>query len=237
MDIKSVMLFGYDFPHKKTTDFIFRLLVEGIKISYVLGAPWVKLPIPNSSLRTSPINVGMPHPRDVCKRFGIKYLTVNHNSKDAINYLKDHPVDLNIVSGARILLPDVICAARKRIINIHPGLLPQIRGLDTLLWSIHHDIQIGITAHFISPKIDSGRLIYKEQLVLNQKDTPIDVSLRLLEKQPDILVKAIELLRRVSVNELENLDFKKSPYNTKMTKEEETQTVLKFPLWLNKYSY
>lgn len=234
MKTKNLMLFCYDFPHKKTQDFIVRLLVEGYKINYVLASPFQKLNIPESKIRISPQNSSLIHPRLLCKAFSIPFIVSNHNSQKTLDYLTEHPVDLCIISGARILSKRVINAAGGKILNVHPGMLPDIRGLDTLLWSIYYNQPAGITAHFIGSKIDSGLFIYKAKLELYKNDTIIDVSLRLLEQQSDILIKSLKSLREKNISNLINLDFKNSPYRSKMPVVLEKKTLRKFPEWLKK---
>jgi methionyl-tRNA formyltransferase len=234
MKIKDVMLFAYDFPHKKTQDFIFRLIIEGYNIKYVIASPWKKLDIPKPAIRLSPANEGLLHPKDICKRFNIKYYVHDHNSSQSISHLAANPVNLCIISGSRILSNKIITAAQNKIINVHPGLLPQVRGLDTLLWSIYYNVPIGITSHFISGNIDKGLLIYREPLKLRKDDTLIDVSLRLLEKQADILSISLNKLKINSFAPLAKLDNVNSGYNKKMSKEMEESIVKKFPAWLKK---
>ena len=236
MKIKNIMLFGYNFPHKKTQDFIFRLLIENYNIKYVIAAPWKKLNIPRSAIRISPEHVGLVHPKSIFKKFNIKLIVSRHNSQETINFLKKNPVDLYIISGARILTKEVIESTKNKIFNIHPGLLPQVRGLDTLLWSIYFNKPLGMTAHFISKKIDSGLLIYKEKLLLKLSDTISDVSLRLLEEQTEVLIRSLKRLKSSKISELQNLDLKKAVYNTKMPQYLEKKTITKFPLWLKKFA-
>ena len=230
------MLFCYDFPHKKTQDFIFRLQVENFNIKYVIAAPWKKLIIPPSTIKISPEHVGLIHPKIICKKFNIKYIVSNHNSLKTINFLEKNPVDLYIVSGARILAKKVIESARSKILNIHPGLLPEVRGLDTVLWSIYYNVPLGITAHFIGKKIDSGLLIYKEKLSLKLSDSIFDISLRLLEQQTEVLIRSLRILKRSNIRELQNLDLKKTLYNTKMPALLEKKTIGKFAFWLKKFA-
>ena len=208
MKIKKVMLFCYDFPHKKTQDFLIRLLIEGYKVEYVIAAPLKKLDIQEPSVHIAPHHIGLIHPKVLCNMLGVTYNTYDHNSQESINYVIRHSVDLYIISGARILSSALINASHQRILNIHPGLLPEMRGLDTLPWSIYENIPIGISGHLISQKIDGGFLIYKENLSLYYDDTIIDVSLRLLEKQSDILIKSIKQLETIKTP-VRNLDSKK----------------------------
>ena len=229
------MLFCYDFPHKKTQDFIFRLLTEGYNINYIIAAPWVRLNIPESLHRVAPHNEGLIYAKKICKSFGIPYYVLDHNSNEAVKLIKNNTVDLCIVAGARILKKDVIEAAGNKILNIHPGILPNVRGLDTLLWSIYYDEPIGISAHFISPRIDLGLLIYKEKLELKKDDTLIDISLRLLEKQPDIMIKSMEILKKKKMSDLKNINTLTQPYNTKMSSAIEEKMLKEFPRWLTRH--
>lgn len=232
MKVKNAMLFTYDFPHKKTQDFIFNLLISNYKIKYVIAAPKVKLNIPTSDIKINPIHEGLIHPSKICQYFNIPYYRYNHNSHNSVNLLKLNPVDLYIIAGARILSKEIIEASGNKILNIHPGLLPHVRGLDTLLWSIYYDQPIGISAHFISSKIDLGLLIYKEKLKLNKDDLIRDVSLRLLEKQSEILLKSINYLKNKDIEEIKNIDLSQIKYNTKMSKNLEIEVIKKYNSWL-----
>lgn len=232
MKIKKIMLFTYDFPHKKTQDFIYRLLSEGYEIKYVISAPWTDLRIAKPTVRTSPVHAGLVHPRVICKAFNIKYIVTDHNSTLAMKYLKKHKVDLYVIAGARILSKKVIETTDYKILNIHPGILPKIRGLDTLLWSIYYNEPIGISAHLISEKIDLGKLVMRKKLKLNKDDTIIDISLRLLEEQSDVLISAIEKLKQKTQRELKDINLNPVNYNTKMQGNLEQKMIKKFNLWL-----
>lgn len=236
MKIKQVMLFAYDFPHKKTQDFIFRLISEGYLITYVIATPWEKLNIPKPAIRIIPNHTGLIHPRLLSKTLKIPYIVAQHNSRQSIQYLKAHPTDIYIVSGARILSQEVIKATGNRILNIHPGLLPEVRGLDTLLWSIYKDIPLGLSAHFLGQRIDSGLFIFKERLRLYADDSILDVSLRLLESQPEFLIKTLKKLKKLSVKELKDFDKLKEPYHHKMAANLEKRTIGLFKQWLKKYA-
>ncbi len=236
MKTHKLMLFVYDLPHKKTQDFIFRLIVEGYKIDYCIAAPWKKLNIKPSLVRVDQKHEGLMHPKIICEKFNIKYLVLDHDSEETIKYIKDNPVDLYVISGARILSEGVIQACRGKVLNIHPGLLPDVRGLDTFLWSIYYKKPLGITAHFITPKIDSGLFIYRERLPLFQDDTPFDVTLRLLEYQTDILIKSLQMLEKTQVGKLRDLTKYKNRYNTKMDEKTEKESLDKFKGWLKTFA-
>ncbi len=236
MKTKKIMLFVYDFPHKKTQDFLFRLIIEGYKIDYCIAAPWKKLNITPSSVRIDQKHQGLIHPKKICEFFNIKYKVLDHDSKETNEYIEKNPVDICIIAGARILTNEIIETCQGKVLNIHPGFLPDIRGLDTFLWSIHYKKPLGITAHFITPKIDSGLLIYKEKIPIYKDDTVFDITLRLLEYQIDILIKALKKLEEKKLENLENLLQYKDSYNTKMDSKLERQTLKQLKEWIGMFA-
>lgn len=235
MKTKKLMLFAYDFSHKKTQDFLFRLAVEGYKLKYCIAAPWKKLNIKSSSIRVDQKHSGLVHPRKICEYLNIKYLSLEHDSREVIDFIKKNPVDLYIISGARILSKEVIEACQGKILNIHPGLLPDVRGLDTFLWSIILKKPLGISAHLITSKIDSGLLIYKEKLPVYKDDSAFDITLRLLEYQSDILIKALKKLEEGKEIQ-EDLSKYENSYHTKMDPKLEKKALQNLKEWIGMFA-
>ena len=77
-------LFAYNFPHRKTQDFIFKMFVEGIAPSLIIAADPVKLNIPPASVRTKVRHRGEMHPRDIADRLNIPYVVLPHNSREVV---------------------------------------------------------------------------------------------------------------------------------------------------------
>ncbi|ONI44408.1 hypothetical protein AN640_05620 [Candidatus Epulonipiscium fishelsonii] len=190
-----IILFCYDFPHKKTQDYIYRLLTENIIIDCVIAAPFISISKPNSLIRTKMKHISLIHPKDICQRFNIPYYVIKHNSNECIEKIKFYQGKIGLISGARILDRLVIQAFCKGIINIHPGILPQNRGLDTLKWAIIENLPIGVTSHLIDENIDEGKLIIREEISLYKDDTILDINLRLEELQLNILGKSIQIVK------------------------------------------
>lgn len=229
------MLFIYDFPHKKTQDFLLRLYCEGYSIKYVIAAPKRKLPYKPLIYRIEPRYSDLIHPKKLCTKLAIRYYPLDHNSKEVVHILTQNPVDLYIISGARILNKEIIETTKNSLLNIHPGLLPENRGLDTLLWSIVNNIPIGISSHFLGNRIDCGSLIYRECLQLFHDDSLIDVSQRLIEKQSNILIHTLHLLQRRKIS-LTNIETTNYPYYSKIPEDKQLSAFKKFPHWLKKYT-
>ena len=186
-----ISIFAYNFPHKKTQDFIFRILSEGYEISVIYAANPVKLKIPPSSVKSKINHIGLIHPEKIAKRFGIRYLVVGNNSEELMADAKANS-SLAVISGARILKAEVIDCFPKGIINFHPGIIPNERGLDALFWSIYNNHPLGVTAHLIDKYIDAGKILSIGQMKINSNDTVLDLSERLYELQLDMLLEAID---------------------------------------------
>ncbi len=59
----------------------------------------------------------------------------------------------------------------KKIINIHPWLLPKYKGLNTFERVIkNNEKKTGCTVHFVNEKLDSGKLIIQKSFFINKND-------------------------------------------------------------------
>ncbi len=230
----NLVVFAYDFPHKKTSRFLTRLFFEGYKVTHIIAEPWRSIKSSEADFRVKPRHCGVLHPKTIANRIGAKYTIAKHNSKKTISILRDEKAKYHVISGARILKKEIITASNNSIINIHPAPLPQIRGLNSLLWTIYKDLLPGNSSHFINQKIDAGELILFEALELYSDDTLLDISLRIQQKQPDLLVKSLKLLeddnyKPVSLSNLPNIQ-------NQMSKKMIEKVLKKYPEWLKKYS-
>lgn len=217
----SIVLFAYDFPHRKSHDFMLSLFLHSFEVDCVIGAPRVNLGGLRPSTRVKPrLNPGMS-PRHLCEKLGYEYVVVPHGSAECIQLLKERRLAIGLVAGARILPPSVIELFSKGIVNFHPGLIPEARGLDAMQWSLTNQIPLGVTAHYIDKRVDAGRIIEKRQISLYEDDTLIDLSLRLYETQVEMLP---EVLSACIENDPASLpSVGKSKPNKKMPEELEKQ--------------
>lgn len=132
----KVVVFGYDFPHKKSEDFLHILKNYGIEVVGYLAAPSVNLNLPKKVYKRSISNPPIFHPKELCDLYDIPYFVVTHNSNESLTLIKKFNANLGIISGARILKENVINSFSHGIINLHPGKIPESSGLDSLYWSI-----------------------------------------------------------------------------------------------------
>jgi phosphoribosylglycinamide formyltransferase-1 len=118
------------------------------------------------------------------------------------------------------------------IINMHPGLLPENRGLDNLKWALIKKIPQGVTSHFIDNKIDKGALIDMQKIKIYKDDTLLDIHLRLQNKEQEMMINA---LKNIQEPEFKLTSLKKlgsgDTYHRSVTPELEKD----LHLYLNKY--
>lgn len=217
----KIALFCYNFPHRKTQDFLFRLFVENFHVSLILAANPVDLKIPPPTVRTKiRSNEGLIHPSKIAEKFGWQYVITEHNSPQTSDIIKSNNIDIAIISGSRILKKNIIDSVNIGIINFHPGLLPEVRGLDALQWALHEGHGIGVTAHLIDHRIDSGLMLLKREIPLHGDDTIFDLSQRLTDIQADMLPQA---LRKLSEGKEKLLPIGEGTLHGKMPPELEAQ--------------
>ena len=230
---EPIVVFAYNFPHRKTQDFLFRLQVEGFRVSHVLAADPVKLNIPPSEVRTKLRHCGLVHPREVAGAVGAEYVVVPHAGEEIAEILDGIGPGLGVIAGARILKRPVIDRFSIGIINFHPGLIPEARGLDALLWSIRGDLPLGVTSHLIDERVDAGRILERREIPLHADDTIFDLSERLYEVQIEMLRSSVAAARE---GRWEDLDYGGTAYNRKMSGDDERATLDELPAYLQRHS-
>jgi len=232
----KLAIFAYNFPHKKTQDFILKLFFEGFKIDIVLAANPIKLNFSSSKLRTKLRYINLTHPRIICDKLGIPYKVVKHNSDKTVQILRKNKIDVGLIAGARIIKLPVIKAVDKGIINFHPGLIPQVRGLNALERSILNDVPLGVTAHFIDERIDAGRIIEKQKIPIYKDDSLIDLSHRLYETQMIMLPKVLKLIKNKKLTDFLLVKRGEGNYYPPLTLKEAKLVKQKFKNYMNKFA-
>lgn len=217
---KKIALFAYNFPHLKTQSFIVQMMNDGIIPDLILAADPVDLNVPPSTIKSKIRHQFMIDTSILAKTFNIPFQIVKHNSETCKQILIENHIDIAIISGARILKQSIIEAIPLGIINFHPGLIPEARGLDALFWSIYNNIDLGVTSHIIDSSIDAGKLLEIKKIKIYKDDTLFDLSERLIEQQYNMIKTSIDLAIDGKFIEL---DYSNTTYNTKMTAEYESR--------------
>ncbi len=96
----------------------------------------------------------------------------NLKNDDFITHLKSFEADLQIVVAFRMLPKVVWQLPAYGTFNLHASLLPQYRGAAPINWAlIHGEPKTGVTTFFIDEKIDTGEIIFKEEVPISKRET------------------------------------------------------------------
>jgi phosphoribosylglycinamide formyltransferase-1 len=190
----KIGIFAYNWPHLKTQNGIINLCVNGFVPDMVFRADPVKLNFYKSKIRVSPKDLYLHETSELCDFFNIRSEVVGHNSRECEFIIKNLDLDIGIILGARILKSNIINAFNIGIVNMHPGLLPENRGLDNLKWAVIKGMRQGVTTHLIDSKIDKGSLISRQEIKVYKDDSFLDIHLRLQAKEQEMMIDAVKIL-------------------------------------------
>jgi len=133
------------------------------------------------------------------RMFKIKSKIINYRSpifaeNKILKLLKKENIDLICLAGfMKILSKNFIKNFKGKIINIHPSLLPKYKGLNTHKRVLENKEKLsGCTVHFVSSKLDSGKIILQKKVKILKNDTPISLSKRILKQEHILYSTAIE---------------------------------------------
>ena len=212
----KICVFTYNFEHKKTYEGLCKLKLNNIKISKIFAANKVFLNIRESKIRVSIDDLIYDHPKKIADSFNIPYVVVKHDSKKLEYILKKEKYDLGIILGSRIIKKNIINKFKIGILNMHPGILPYNRGLDTHKWAILNNIKQGVTCHLINEKVDLGKMICKQNINVFKQDTLVDINYRLQNLELKLMIDSIKILKKkIKLTNIQNLKNLHSILNQK----------------------
>jgi phosphoribosylglycinamide formyltransferase 1 len=111
-------------------------------------------------------------------------------------------IDLVCLAGfMRLLTPWFVTRWSGRLLNIHPALLPQFKGLHTHRRAIEAGVERhGATVHFVVPEMDAGPIIAQESVPVLKGDTEETLAERVLEVEHRIYPQALRLVAEGQVS-------------------------------------
>jgi len=107
--------------------------------------------------------------------------------------LQAHRIDLVCLAGfMRLLTPWFVNRWSGRMLNIHPSLLPQFKGLHTHRRALEAGVKRhGATVHFVVPEMDSGPIVAQASVAVRDDDTEETLAGRVLEVEHRIYPRAL----------------------------------------------
>jgi phosphoribosylglycinamide formyltransferase-1 len=100
---------------------------------------------------------------------------------ELVKMLREAGVDLVVLAGfMRVVHAPMLKAFPRRIINIHPSLLPKFPGIEAWKQALAAGEKVtGCTVHYVDEKIDHGEIIAQREILILPKDTPESLHARI----------------------------------------------------------
>jgi phosphoribosylglycinamide formyltransferase-1 len=117
---------------------------------------------------------------------------------ELVRMLRDAGVELVILAGfMRVLKAPMLEAFPRRILNIHPSLLPKYPGLEAWKQALVAGEKItGCTVHYVDERIDHGDIIAQREVPILRDDTPETLHARIQIAEHALYPAAIAKLCR-----------------------------------------
>lgn len=115
-----------------------------------------------------------------------------------LGVLKSYSIDFIVLAGyLNILTKSFVASYPRRIINIHPSLIPKYCGKNFYGMKVHEAVIdnkekiSGATVHYVDEGTDTGEIIMQETVEVLNSDTPQSLQKRVLALEHTLLPKAI----------------------------------------------
>ena len=118
------------------------------------------------------------------KKFQIPYILINTRSKNyenkILSNLKKYNISFICLAGyMKMISNNLIRIYQKKIINIHPSLLPKFKGLNTFNRILKNkEKKTGCTVHYVNEKLDNGLIINQKSFYINSDDNEASLKLK-----------------------------------------------------------
>ncbi len=118
---------------------------------------------------------------------------IEHDA-EIIGRLREKRVELVCLAGyMRLLSREFVQAFQHRIVNIHPSLLPDFKGLDAQRQALEAGVKVsGCTVHFVDEELDHGPIIEQKSVPVLKGDTVESLSARILAEEHKLYVEALK---------------------------------------------
>ena len=165
-------------------------------IEHFKGHPSVKVALVVSNKRDAGVlNIAQEHGIDSI----IVSKSIFYETDDILNILAEYHISFIVLAGFLLLVPQYIVGRfKKKIINIHPALLPKFGGKGMYGSHVHEAVkqsqetETGITIHYCNAHYDEGDIIFQAKTAVSPTDTPQDIARNVLALEHEYFPKIIE---------------------------------------------
>lgn len=118
------------------------------------------------------------------------------HDREVVAALKRNDVDLVCLAGyMRLLSPWFVQQFPRRILNIHPSLLPSFPGLEAQEQAFAYGVKVsGCTVHFVDEELDHGAIIVQKAVQVMHDDDEHTLAARILEQEHIAYTEAINIV-------------------------------------------
>jgi phosphoribosylglycinamide formyltransferase-1 len=140
---------------------------------------------------------------DTARRFGLNAVAIpskgkqrEEHDREVVAALQQHRVELVCLAGyMRLLSPWFVQQFPRRILNIHPSLLPAFPGLEAQEQAFAYGVKVtGCTVHFVDEELDHGPIIVQKAIPVLDTDDEHTLSARILEQEHIAYSEAINIV-------------------------------------------
>ena len=167
----------------------------------------------NSSLRIALVASNRSNAPALDRARAANIHAVSFNADDGgaqlIGLLREHAIDLVVLAGyMKHVPPSVVREFNARIINVHPGLLPEFGGPGMYGARVHAAVlesgakSTGVTVHLVDDEYDHGPVVAQWRVPVNEGDTAETLAARVLEVEHLIYPRAIEMVAALNDRKL-----------------------------------
>lgn len=118
------------------------------------------------------------------------------HDREVVGALKLHNVDLICLAGyMRLLSPWFVQQFPRKILNIHPSLLPAFPGLEAQEQAFAYGVKVsGCTVHFVDEELDHGPIIVQKTVSVLDSDDEHTLAARILEQEHIAYSEAVNIV-------------------------------------------
>ena len=134
----------------------------------------------------------------LAKKYSIPYKFFSSNNKkkfeiNCLSEIKKKKIKFLCLAGfMKVLSNNFIKSFGHKIINIHPSLLPKYKGLNPHKRVLKNKEKYsGCTVHFVTPKVDSGKIIQQKKVLIAKNETEKSLRKKILIQEHKIYSKSI----------------------------------------------
>src|ERR1700733_7351769 len=140
---------------------------------------------------------------ETARNLGLAALVIPSKNKDRAEHdrevvaaLQKHQIDLVCLAGyMRLLSPWFVQQFPRRILNIHPSLLPSFPGLEAQEQAFAYGVKVsGCTVHFVDEELDHGPIILQRTVPVLDTDDEHSLAARILDQEHLAYSEAINIV-------------------------------------------